>query len=210
MTSSNTAHTYYELLGLTPTASPQEIRRTYRDMSKLYHPDTTTLPPDVATAKFQALNEAYATLSSPDKRVAYDYSIGISKVAVIQAPRYLNQPSSQRRFYERNSAYLDPTDRPLSAGELFALFILGVTFVSCLVLVFAISWTKGELVLHTPEPDRGAPLESQVMPVTPSSPSPSITPDTPAVPSPSMPTDPPAAPRLEKALPSAGLSTKII
>ena len=34
-----------------PTASPQQIRRAFRDLSKLYHPDTTELPPAEATEK---------------------------------------------------------------------------------------------------------------------------------------------------------------
>lgn len=165
MTAKDTARNYYERLGVSPTASPQEIRRAYRDMSKLYHPDTTQLAAEIATEKFQILNEAYATLSSPEKRLAYDYAIGISKVAVIQAPKYLNRPASERRFYESNSAYLDPTDRPLSAGELFALFILGVTFISCLILVFAIGWTKGELVIDaSPDPVIGTATEDIAVP----------------------------------------------
>jgi hypothetical protein len=142
----NTSTNHYQLLGIQPTASPQQIRRAYRDLSKLYHPDTTALPDAVATERFQALNEAYATLSAPDQRLAYDYRIGYSRVAVMQAPAYLNRPAKERARYESSSAYLDPTDRPLSAGELFALFILGITFVCCLMLVFAISFTQSEPV----------------------------------------------------------------
>lgn len=153
----NTAQNHYTLLKVKTTASPQDIRRAYRDLSKLYHPDTTTLPPEVATEKFKILNNAYATLSNPDSRLAYDYSIGISRVAVIQAPAYLNRPASERSQYESRSAYLDPTDRPLSAGELFALFILGVTFIGCLVLVFAIGFAKGEIVFSS------SPVEAEVV-----------------------------------------------
>lgn len=145
----NDSNNYYDRLGVKPTASPQTIRRAYRDLSKRYHPDTTQLAAAVAKEKFQRLNEAYATLSSPDKRSAYDYRIGISRVSVIQAPDYLNRPASERGRYESKNAYLDPTDRPLSAGELFALFILGVTFIGCVMLVVAISWTKGDMTIHT-------------------------------------------------------------
>lgn len=175
MAEQDTAQTHYQLLGIKPTASPQEIRRAYRDLSKFYHPDTTTLPSAVATEKFKVLNHAYATLSNPEQRLAYDYSIGISRVAVIQAPSYLNRPASERGKYERDSAYLDPTDRPLSPGELFALFILGVTFVGCLILVFAIGWTKGEIVLHpqaeTVKVEQMVPEDQAIAPQAPAIPS---------------------------------------
>ena len=146
----NASSNHYQLLGVQPTASAQQIRRAYRDLSKFCHPDTTELPADVAKEQFQALNEAYATLSAPEKRLAYDYSIGYSRVAVMQAPAYLNRPAAERSRYESSSAYLDPTDRPLSAGELFALFILGVTFVCCLMMVVEIGLTKGDAVQAAP------------------------------------------------------------
>lgn len=136
------APNYYTLLGLHPSASPQQIRRAYRDLSKQLHPDTTTLPPAIATAKFQQLNEAYATISNPERRAEYDHKIGYSRLHVMQAPVDLNRPASSRRY--SSSAYLDPTDRPLSPGEIFALFILGVTFVACLVLAIAIGLTRGD------------------------------------------------------------------
>lgn len=134
---------YYALLGLHPSASVIEIRRAYRELSKHYHPDTTKLSTEIATIKFQELNQAYATLSNPERRTAYDYLIGYSRIAVIQAPSYLDRVHSQNKF-TKSSAYLDPTDRPLSAGEIFAVFILGLTFVGCLILAFALSLIRGD------------------------------------------------------------------
>jgi curved DNA-binding protein CbpA len=134
------AANYYKRLGLEPSASVREIRQAYRDLSKLYHPDTTELPAAIATETFQKLNEAYATLSSPERRLAYDNQIGYSRVVVSQPLPSLNRPQPKHS----SSAYLDPTDRALSPGELFALFILGVTFLACLVLAIAIGITRGE------------------------------------------------------------------
>ena len=133
---------YYTLLGLHPRASALEIRRAYRELSKRYHPDTTELPNAIATAKFQQLNEAYATLSNPERRLNYDLKIGYSRLHVIQSPLDLNRPSRQG---QSNSAYLDPTDRPLSSGEIFVLFILGLTFLGCLLLAIAIGLTRGNV-----------------------------------------------------------------
>jgi hypothetical protein len=144
------AASHYGLLGLPPSASVREIRQAYRDLSKLYHPDTTTLAAELATAKFQQLNEAYATLSNPERRLAYDQKIGYSRVAVVQPLPSLNHPLTKSRFPEySSSAYLDPTDRPLSAGEIFALFILGVTFLVCLILAITIGITRSEVALKS-------------------------------------------------------------
>ena len=140
--------TYYSLLGVHPAASVIEIRHAYRELSKRYHPDTTDLPIGLATVKFQKLNEAYATLSNPQKRLTYDLSIGYSRFGVIQAPSDLNRPVERDRHLSK-SAYLDPTDRPLSPGEIFALFILGLTFLGCLLLVIAVGLTRGDAAFQT-------------------------------------------------------------
>jgi hypothetical protein len=157
---------YYALLGLHPSASPLEIRRAYRELSKCYHPDTTDLPTATATTKFQQLNEAYATLSNPERRVLYDQKIGYSRLNVIQAPPNLNTPVTQSRPKYSSSAYLDPTDRPLSAGEIFALFILGLTFVGCLLLAIAIGLTRGESAFQVSQTSsNGLPRQQLITPV---------------------------------------------
>lgn len=158
----NSSSNYYTLLGVAPSASVQQIRRAYRELSKLYHPDTTALPEAIATTKFQQLNDAYATLSSPDRRASYDLKMGYSRISVMQAPADLNRPVSESRKF-RSSAYLEPHDRPLSAGELFALFILGVTFIACLVLVVTISLTRGEQAFQPlTASQHTAPVEADV------------------------------------------------
>ncbi len=142
--SSNAADSnFYTRLGLHPGASVQDVRRAYRDLSKLYHPDTTELESAIATVKFQALNEAYATLSNPEKRIAYDYKVGYSRLSVMQ-PLSHNAPAA-KAYQSTDSAYISPSDRPLSPGELFALFILGLTFLGCLLLVLTIGLAKSDL-----------------------------------------------------------------
>ncbi len=170
---------HYTRLGLHPSASVRDIRTAYRELSKLYHPDTTTLPGAIATEKFRQLNEAYATLSNADRRTAYDLKIGYSRVVVAQPLPSLNQPKSE----SYSSAYLDPTDRPLSPGEIFALFILGVTFVGCLILAITIALTRGEdalkpMVVQNPSAViRAIAIENAVNQATIESESPSTAPD---------------------------------
>ena len=141
---SRLAKTHYDLLGLHPSAEAVAIRRSYRRLSKKYHPDTTELTPSVATAKFQRLNEAYAILSRPEKRSLYDLKIGYSRLNVIQAPQGWERESAKTPT--SNHAYLDPNDRPLSSGEVFVLVLLGCTFVGCIVLVLGIAYIKGTIL----------------------------------------------------------------
>jgi curved DNA-binding protein CbpA len=129
----------YEQLKLHPSASAIEIRRAYRLLSKEYHPDTTKLPTLEAQAKFQELNQAYAILTNPTRRLSHDQEIGYSRVRVMQAP--VAHP-----HYQSKSAYLDPIDRPLSAGEMFVLLLLSGTFLICIGLVLLVAISRGELV----------------------------------------------------------------
>ena len=61
----------YEVLGLTKTATDDEIKKAYRKLAKQYHPDLN--PGDkTAEAKFKEVNEAYEVLSDPKKKANYD------------------------------------------------------------------------------------------------------------------------------------------
>jgi hypothetical protein len=148
---------YYVLLELLPSASPVEIRRSYRELSKRYHPDTTTLPQEIATAQFLKLNEAYATLSNPERRSLYDQSLNYSKFHVIQAPLDLNTPVNSPKPF-RSSAYLDPSDRPLSSGEISALLFLGLALVGCLVLAIGLGLTRGNTAVTITDIPRATKL----------------------------------------------------
>jgi curved DNA-binding protein len=62
---------YYATLGLSKTATPEEIKRAYRKIARKCHPDLN--PGDKeAEAKFKDLNEANEVLSDPEKRQKYD------------------------------------------------------------------------------------------------------------------------------------------
>ena len=137
--------TYYKLLDLTPAASSEDIRQAYRQKSKLYHPDTTELPAAIATERFRQLNLAYATLNSPERRQLYDLRLGLAAVP----PASDRLPSTPRRSARPSaSAYLDAKERPLSPGELFALFLMGLAFVGCLVLAVVVGIARGEMLLQ--------------------------------------------------------------
>jgi preprotein translocase subunit Sec63 len=65
---------YYKLLQVDPSADPEVIAAAYRRLAVKNHPDTNGSSPE-AKARMQALNEAYAVLSDPVQRAAYDRSM---------------------------------------------------------------------------------------------------------------------------------------
>ncbi len=61
---------YYEILGVPRNASQDEIKAAFRRLARKYHPDVSAEPD--AEERFKEINEAYAVLSDPQKRAAYD------------------------------------------------------------------------------------------------------------------------------------------
>lgn len=62
---------YYQILGIEKDAEPKQIKEAYRDLAFKYHPDRNAS--DSGTVeKMQAVNEAYAVLSNPEKKREYD------------------------------------------------------------------------------------------------------------------------------------------
>lgn len=62
---------FYQVLGVPESATPEEIKKAYRRLAKLHHPDANPGKPQ-ASEMFKQISEAHGVLSDPDKRKKYD------------------------------------------------------------------------------------------------------------------------------------------
>ena len=135
----------YELLGVAPSANNAELRKAFRQLSKKLHPDTTSLPRNEATRKFQNVCEAYDLLSDPVLRANYDLRIK-------KENDFTNQNINS------NLTNIEPVQfsksigvrRPFSGGELFSLLLLITSIILSLALGLFIAFLKGGKLDFTP------------------------------------------------------------
>ena len=66
------AKDYYEILGVSKSASDDELKKAYRKLAKQWHPDANPDNKEEAEKKFKEIGEAYEVLSNPEKRKMYD------------------------------------------------------------------------------------------------------------------------------------------
>src|SRR5687768_16829840 len=82
----------YEVLGITKSASEEEIKKAYRQMALKYHPDRN-VGDEEAALLFKEAAEAYAVLSDPQKKQVYD-RYGHAGLASVGAPDFSGASSS--------------------------------------------------------------------------------------------------------------------
>ena len=133
--STRSSLSHYALLEVSPGASEQQLRQAFRQLSKRYHPDTTSLPQVEAEQAFQRLQEAYAVLSDPERRRRYDLLLASPPAPV------------QRSTGESAPARVEEVRRALSGGEWLALVLLALALLLSLGLGVGLAWMRGaELV----------------------------------------------------------------
>ncbi|QUV84844.1 DUF4388 domain-containing protein [Chloracidobacterium aggregatum] len=123
--------TYYDMLNVGPTASDSEIKRSYYQMAKKYHPDRYRplgMPDVLESAEwiFARISEAYEKLRDPDVRRRYDEFIGLipentvqteAKVASVTAPSPPSAPPVSKPAVGTQTGQIPtPPIPPVGAG----------------------------------------------------------------------------------------------
>jgi curved DNA-binding protein CbpA len=80
---------HYQVLGVAPSATPDQIRRAYRALAKQHHPDVSDSKD--AAKRFAAIAAAYEVLSNPDKRREHDRKLAARRAAPAQTASDLRQ-----------------------------------------------------------------------------------------------------------------------
>jgi curved DNA-binding protein CbpA len=91
--------THYQILGVSPESSHQEIKYNYRNLVKQYHPDLN--PSEEAKLLIVKITEAYEVLSDPSKKMAYDWAL-LSNIITHQSKAPTQPPISEREQYKRD------------------------------------------------------------------------------------------------------------
>ncbi len=140
---------YYILLGVHNTVSFEELRSAYRELAKKHHPDKNPNN-KVAEEYFKEIQEAYATLSNPEKRKKYDIFCLFGKAPSQQRPNNGNsaagttnakpKPHNQNYGKQKNPGFKqDKTENyqiPLSIG------------IALLLLYFIISYSSNKTTIR--------------------------------------------------------------
>jgi len=108
---------YYAVLGVPQSATDEEIKRAYRSLARRYHPDSRT--EKSPTTLFHEVQAAYAILSDPNRRRAYDRrraELGVSEAAALYWEIQLSQ-NKLYSLYEEQIVYLLIEIQPAATAQ---------------------------------------------------------------------------------------------
>ncbi|KAH7281409.1 hypothetical protein KP509_36G046300 [Ceratopteris richardii] len=138
---------HYAFLGIEPNTDIEGVKAAYRKLSKLYHPDTTSLPPEDAAVKFLRLQKAYDVLSSVEERQIYDWALaqemsnreGGGFVWPYEAQKTLQGPGFQTKVVGKSNEkdYID-----LSGQMLAGLFFDGFAVLFSILVILYVAVFK--------------------------------------------------------------------
>lgn len=115
--------TYYEILEVQPTASPEVIRMAYKALIRKYHPDVYSGDAAIANEMTKLINEAYEVLSDPQKKEMYDRFLSMSGKAD-QGKESQQEPPEKSSHIEPNPKKEPSVRRPLTILAIVTLLVL--------------------------------------------------------------------------------------
>jgi curved DNA-binding protein CbpA len=142
---------HYATLGLRRSSSAQEIKRAYRDLAKQCHPDIDPSP--LASTRFMAVHAAYATLSDPMLRIAYDAQLAERDRKNIPKPPVRKAGETPR--YRQRDTDANLPDIRVGSWPFVGLHLTGLLFGLALVstilagIIFR-HWSWAWIVFITP------------------------------------------------------------
>ena len=109
---------YYEILGISPTATQEEIKQAYHKLAKQYHPDINPNN-NQAEEKLKEINEAYNTLSDIDKKRDYDNRYNYYFSNNTDSSQSYNQAETDYIRNLKNKANNNDTEAQLELGNIY-------------------------------------------------------------------------------------------
>ncbi len=114
---------YYEVIGVAPTATTDDIKKKYRELARQFHPDVVK-DKTLGQKVFTQINQAYRVLADPEKRSQYDTTLLTDKVrngtnlsAASAAPASGATPHPSQSMTSRDSAAAPAASQPLSVQQ---------------------------------------------------------------------------------------------
>ncbi|CEF62040.1 DnaJ domain-containing protein [Strongyloides ratti] len=106
---------FYEILGVSPSASKSEIKAKFYELSKKYHPDVINDKDSKENSlKFREISEAYETLKNDEKRSQYDRSRGYGNNQFWQAHDFSNYQNPNGGYYYHKQTFYYGPDKKFS------------------------------------------------------------------------------------------------
>lgn len=143
---------YYQVLGVSKTATSDEIKKAYRKLAMKYHPDVSTEAN--AEEKIKEVNAAYEVLGDPEKRKAYDQFGQAGSERMRQQQQYQQQygnaqqfttmedlfeaffrTSQQQQYQQRNGQQYQQYQRPRPRFNFFG-FIIQLMIINFILRLF--------------------------------------------------------------------------
>ncbi|MGB4057845.1 MAG: J domain-containing protein [Alphaproteobacteria bacterium] len=94
---------YYDVLQVSPRSSDEDVKRAYRRLAMVYHPDLNPQNRNVAELRFRLINEAYAHLKTRERRMRYNHN---KRAKIVEPGKNDNAPPAPSWFSHLASVFL--------------------------------------------------------------------------------------------------------